>query len=145
MHRRAFLALSVTAAAGGCTGNGGSGGESESYNDDWFENVGNYDGEVDMTGESTTSVTVGGGSDDLAFVPAAIRVSTGTTVVWEWTGNGGRHNVVDDEGEFESEYHEDGNATFEYTFDSPGVYQYYCDPHRELGMKGGVRVEANDE
>jgi halocyanin-like protein len=145
MYRRAFLGLTVTAAVGGCIGNGGSDGETESYDDDWFENVANYDGEVDMTGESTTSVTVGGGSDDLAFVPAAIRVSTGTTVVWEWTGNGGRHNVVDDGGEFESEYYEEGNATFEYTFDSTGVYQYYCDPHRELGMKGGVRVVEKEQ
>ena len=145
MHRRAFLALSATATVGGCIGNGGSGGESESYDDDWFEDVGNYDGEVDVTGESTTTVKVGGGSDNLAFAPAAIRVSTGTTVVWEWTGKGGRHNVVDDEGAFESEYHEEANATFEYTFDSTGVYQYYCDPHRELGMKGGVRVVENEE
>lgn len=144
MHRRAFLALSASTAISGCIGGGESGGDSETYDDGWFEDVENYDGEVDMTGESTVTVEVGAGSDSLGFAPAAIRVSTGTTVVWEWTGSGGRHNVVETDGAFESEYHEEAGATFEHTFDSTGVYQYYCTPHRELGMKGGVRVVADE-
>ncbi|WP_336343360.1 plastocyanin/azurin family copper-binding protein [Halalkalicoccus ordinarius] len=30
--------------------------------------------------------------------------------------------------------------TFEHTFDSPGVYKYYCTPHVAMGMKGAIFV-----
>jgi plastocyanin len=58
----------------------------------------------------------GGGSDDHGddvgvpgngayddFSPPTIRIDSGTTVTWTWTGQGGTHNVVAVEGsEFES-------------------------------------------
>jgi halocyanin-like protein len=139
MHRRAFLGASISVVFGGCIGSGDSG-QATTYDEGWFENVDNYDGEVDRTDTSTVTVAVGGSDDGLAFEPAAIRVTPGTTVVWEWTGRGGRHNVVAADETFKSEFHDEGGTTFEYDFDTPGVYQYYCEPHEELGMKGGVRV-----
>jgi halocyanin-like protein len=137
MERRAYLAVAAgsLAALAGCSGGGGSG----EYGD-WFSNVDNYDGERDRTGRDRVTVVVGA-DDGFAFDPAAIRVDAGTTVVWEWTGRGGRHNVVERDGAFESPFYEREGATFERPFDDPGLFPYYCEPHEEMGMKGGVRVE----
>ena len=141
MQRRAYLtAVAGSLVTGSLAALAGCGGGGSDEYGDWFSNVDNYDGEVDRTGESRVAVAVGA-DDGFAFEPAAIRVDAGTTVVWEWTGEGGRHNVVERGGAFESAYHEDAGATFDHSFDDPGLFPYYCEPHREMGMKGGVRVE----
>lgn len=31
---------------------------------------------------------------------------------------------------------------FEFTFDEPGTYEYFCIPHEDQGMKGTVEVEG---
>lgn len=138
MKRRAFLG-GTAAAIVGVTGCIGGGGDDEGYGD-WFSDVDGYDGETDRTGQSDVTVRVGA-DDGLSYAPVAIRVEAGTTVTWEWTGKGGRHNVVERDGAFTSPYHDSEGATYQRTFDEPGVHPYYCEPHRSLGMKGGVRVE----
>lgn len=135
MHRRHYLAT----LGGAVVPLAGCGGGSEEYGN-WFENVDNYDGERDRTGENQVTVAVGA-DDGFAFEPAAIRIDAGTTVVWAWTGEGGRHNVVERDGSFASEYYRDEGETFAQDFEAGGLFPYYCDPHREMGMKGGVRVE----
>jgi halocyanin-like protein len=135
--RRGFLAALGVAGVGslaGClesTDGGPYGGYLAAANE--FEET------VDHTGNSEVTVNVGGGSG-LAFVPAAVEVSPGTTVVWEWTGRGGRHNVVDEDGAFESEYYVSEGQTFEHTFEDSGVVKYYCAPHKSSGMLGVVEV-----
>ncbi|KAB1190615.1 halocyanin domain-containing protein [Haloferax sp. MBLA0076] len=115
---------------------------SEAALDTWFENTSNYDGVVDKTGTSTVTVTVGadGNGGAYGFGPAAIRVDPGTTVVWEWTGDGGVHDVTAEDGSFASELVGDAGHTFEHTFDGEGVSKYVCSPHVSLGMKGAVVV-----
>jgi halocyanin-like protein len=111
--------------------------------DGWLSDVSNYDGVHDMTGQSEVAVTVGaeGNGGNFAFGPAAIRVDPGTTVVWEWNGEGGSHNVVQEpEGTYESELVAEAGYTFSHTFESEGVSKYYCLPHRAVGMKGVVVV-----
>jgi halocyanin-like protein len=94
-----------------------------------------------MTGEDSVTVEVGAGDNGFAFDPAAIRVDSGTTVTWEWTGEGGQHNVVDEDGKFESDLMGEEGATFEYTFENAGNTRYFCRPHKASGMKGGVIVD----
>jgi len=110
--------------------------------DEYLADANNYDGTItDATGRSEVSVAVGAG-DGYAFGPAAVRVDAGTTVVWEWTGGGGLHNVVAEDGAFDSGDPVSGrDATFEHTFGDSGTYLYYCNPHKALGMKGAVVVE----
>jgi halocyanin-like protein len=165
-RRRVLQVTATTVAAGllaGCTGGGNGNGNSGNGNGDdtpgdsddsggdsggdtpdfdgWFDGVPNYDGVTDATGESEVTVDVGAGSDGLTFDPPAVRVDSGTTVLWEWTGNGGAHNVVNDGGNFESDLYSDSGETFENAFDSAGTYKYYCNPHKTMGMKGVVVVE----
>ncbi|WP_128476653.1 halocyanin domain-containing protein [Halorussus pelagicus] len=128
-------------------GDGDSGGDSSGSNsmsfDGWFDNVSNYDSVSDKTGSSEVTVKVGaeGNNGNFAFGPAAVKVSTGTTVVWEWTGKGAVHNVVADNGDFESKQTQEEGFTFKQTFDSAGTYKYYCTPHKAMGMKGAIVVE----
>ncbi|MCD2201091.1 halocyanin domain-containing protein [Halobacterium sp. KA-6] len=86
------------------------------------------------------AVGAGGNGGQFAFDPPAIEVSTGTTVVWEWTGEGGYHNVAHTGDAFESDLTQESGYTFEHTFDTEGQYKYVCTPHETLGMKGIVVV-----
>lgn len=108
---------------------------------DYLSGANLYDGFVDLTGEDEVTVMVGAEENPLAFGPPAIRVDAGTTVIWEWTGDGGGHNVVDEDGEFESDLSSQTGFTFEQTFDNSGYVLYYCEPHRSTGMRGAVIVE----
>ena len=110
--------------------------------DGWFEDANNFDGTVDMTGEDQVTVEVGVGDISLAFGPSAIHVDPGTTVLFEWTGEGGGHNVAEREtGErYESERTEEAGTQYELTFESDGISKYVCVPHAASGMKGAVVV-----
>lgn len=123
-------------------GGGGDGGSKPSF-DGFLEDTSNYNGVTDQTGTDSTTVEVGVEANDgnFGFGPAAIRVSTGTTVQWEWTGEGGQHNVVHQDGEFESDLHEESGVHFEHDFSSAGTYKYICEPHQSMGMKGVIVVE----
>ncbi len=111
--------------------------------DGYLDGVETFDGVVDATDTSTPTVSVGAGDDAFAFDPPAIRVTTGTTVSWEWTGEGGAHNVVAEDGSFDSESPvAEAGVHFEHTFDETGIYKYYCVPHKALEMKGVVEVIA---
>jgi halocyanin-like protein len=126
-------------SAGGSGGEDG-GGSVPAATEEWLAAAPNYDGTVvDRTGEDRVPVVVGAGNG-LVFDPPLVRVSTGTTVVWEWTGQGGQHNVREVDGAFESELASTAGFTFERTFDAPGVVRYLCVPHEALGMKGAVDV-----
>ena len=110
--------------------------------DGWFAETENFDGTtLDARGQDSLTVAVGaeGNGGQFAFDPPAVWVDPGTTVTWEWTGEGGDHNVVASDGSFRSG-DPTGSGTYEYTFDAAGTATYFCDPHRGLGMRGAVVV-----
>ncbi|QIB74407.1 halocyanin domain-containing protein [Halogeometricum borinquense] len=109
----------------------------------WMDNVSNFESVTDATGKDKVTVKVGakGNGGAYAFAPPAIRVSSGTTVVWEWTGKGSFHNVAAKDGSFKSEQVNKKGHTFEHTFKESGTYKYACTPHEPMGMKGVVVVE----
>ncbi|WP_436343901.1 halocyanin domain-containing protein [Natronorubrum sp. FCH18a] len=145
---RSLTGVAVVGTVAGCLDAIGASDDeySDSFDDggnpeygNWFDDVDNYDGTVDARSEDEVDVAVGS-HGGLAFDPAAILIGPGTTVVWEWTGDGGRHDVVHVDGAFESERARDAGHAFEHAFDEPGVYRYVCEPHRRAGMKGAVAV-----
>ncbi|WP_280536802.1 halocyanin domain-containing protein [Halopenitus sp. POP-27] len=143
IDRRGFFRLGAGAAAATAGLAVGTGTAAANY-DGWLEGVSNYEGTVDLTGQDEVTVSVGAGNG-LLFDPPAILVDPGTTVVWEWTGQGGQHNVSEADGAFESELIQEGGHTFEHTFESEGTFRYQCDPHEAVGMKGVVAVGSTDD
>lgn len=131
----AGVAVGVGFAVAGCLGSDNG---DDSYGG-WLRNANNVEDTVDRTGQEETRVAVGAESG-FSFDPAAVRVSTGTTVVWEWTSFGGNHNVVEENEVFESELLFDEGETFSHTFAESGVYRYVCTPHQGRGMLGVVEV-----
>ncbi|WP_340098734.1 halocyanin domain-containing protein [Salinibaculum salinum] len=115
--------------------------------DGWFEETDNFDGTtVDARNQDSVTVAVGAdgnGGGAFAFDPPAIWIESGTTVTWEWTGNGGSHNVVANDDSFRSGDPTD-SGTYDRAFETEGTVPYYCDPHQGLGMKGAVVVGQPD-
>lgn len=79
-----------------------------------------------------------------SFSPSAITVAAGTTVVWIWSSAARQHNVVPvatlPTG---SGTPADGPHTYQFKFDTPGTYRYYCAVHGSpgSGMSGTVTVQ----
>ncbi len=148
MSRRRLIrasGASAVAAAGLAVGTGTG---SAQY-DGWLDDVENYDGTHDYRGRDEVTVEVGAGDTGLLFAPAAILIDPGATVVWEWTGEGGLHNVVAEDETFDSgETVEEEGTTFEYTFEDASegdVFNYLCVPHESAGMKGSVAIGDVDD
>ncbi|WP_122090209.1 halocyanin domain-containing protein [Halalkalicoccus subterraneus] len=153
MKRREFITAAGAGSAAAAAGTTGAVGTAAAQEDDgttevpeWPEFVAEANdystGETeDLRGESEATVEVGAG-DGLAFGPPAIWVDPGTTVTWEWTGEGGSHNVSAQDGaDFTSETTGEGGFTFEHTFEEDGqIVTYQCEPHATQGMHGGVAV-----
>lgn len=155
--RRRFLqtigTTVVASTIAGCLGNPESntdGDYPDSFSDngdpeygDWFDNVDNYAGTVDARGEDEIVIAVGANSG-LTFDPAAVLIEPGATVVWEWTGDGGQHDVAHVDGVFESELTGEAGHIFDHTFGETGLYRYVCNPHQQAGMKGAVAVREDE-
>jgi halocyanin-like protein len=156
MNRRTFLKTAGGAAGGAAAmstgaapasaasettegGGGGGGGGGEPDLGGYLDGANNFSGSVvDKTGQDEVVVKVGA-AGGLAYGPAAVHVDNGAKVVWEWTGEGGAHNVVEEEEAFNSGSTQ-SSGTFEHTFESDGIYKYFCVPHKGSGMKGAIVV-----
>ena len=139
----AATAATGTAAAQETTDSGGGGGGEPDFGG-WLSDVGNFSEVQDARGESEVTVEVGvdANGGPYGYGPAAVHVDNGTTVQFEWTGNQ-EHNVVHQDGDFESDLYTAAGVQYEYTFDEDGIYNYFCTPHRGLGMKGSIVVGSD--
>lgn len=151
VSRRAVLRGAAGAATGGLAANAVAPVTAQAADEPdyggWFDGTSNYDGTVDETGQETVTIAVGsqGNGGNFGFDPAAVRVDPGTKVVWEWSGKGGAHNVVAEDGRFESEMTDAAGHTFEQTVEESGVVRYACVPHESVGMKGALVVDGTQE
>ncbi|MEM8603010.1 MAG: plastocyanin [Cyanobacteria bacterium P01_H01_bin.121] len=90
----------------------------------------------------TFTVKMGADNGMLAFQPSSLTINAGDTV--EWKNNKlPPHNVVFQGAD---QYNHKALAfsageTFSATFDEPGEYSYYCEPHRGAGMMGKIVVK----
>jgi plastocyanin len=94
------------------------------------------DGGSSATASGSSSVAIQDGSSQSAyrFAPSALTVAAGTKVVW--TNDGQQpHNVTGDGLGSSTLNH--GN-TYQFTFNTPGTYNYKCTIHPY--MKGSVKV-----
>tara|TARA_B100000029_G_scaffold438158_1_gene453814 strand:+ start:281 stop:712 length:432 start_codon:yes stop_codon:yes gene_type:complete len=79
--------------------------------------------------------------ESMVFEPKIVRVKVGDTVLWKANDKG--HNVEfikkgvpEGVEKFKSKYNKDT----EYKFTIPGIYAYWCTPHKSMGMIGFVVV-----
>jgi halocyanin-like protein len=155
MNRREFVrtaggAAGATAAlgtAGSVAAQEEGGGETAPDYGGFLDPAGNFSGPtstVDATGQDAVTVEVGvqanGGA--YGFGPPAVHVDNGATVQWEWTGEGGGHNVKSaGDGPLDSGSTVGSSGiNYEHTFEEDGIYNYICAPHEGLGMKGSIVV-----
>ena len=74
----------------------------------------------------------------LQFVPQDITVPVGARVAW--VNDGGRHQIVADDGAFKSQQLTTTQQKFVSQFRRPGVFPYHCYFHGGAGGKGMAGV-----
>ena len=144
MSRRGFVRTAAGATALGAGASAPAAGQSErpdfgGYTDD--AKGGDY---ADQRGNDEVTVEVGAGSGGVAFAPTNLWIDAGATVVFEWVGNQS-HNVLfeempDSAGISGYEGLEGSGFTHSITFETGGIYKYFCQPHKGLGMLGAIAV-----
>lgn len=77
----------------------------------------------------------------MVYSEQIIMVDVGDTVTWLPTSKG--HNVEMIASPNRLKYKSKPNKKAEITFDTPGIYYYWCTPHKGMGMIGLV-VVGND-
>ena len=79
------------------------------------------------------------------FSPQTITVAAGTTVTWTWVATARGHDIIPNAsgGQPSEPTVQDGPATYQHRFDTPGTYDYYCNQHGApgSGMHGTVIVQ----
>ena len=78
------------------------------------------------------------------FTPASLTISAGTTVVWTWNSTAQNHNVAPAASQpTRSGNPVNGPATYQFKFDTPGTYVYFCEVHGSAlgGMRGTITVQ----
>ena len=77
----------------------------------------------------------------MVFSKEVVKVEVGDTVTWIPTSKG--HNVEMVASPNQMKFKSKNNKEAKITFDTPGVYYYWCTPHKGMGMIGLV-VVGND-
>jgi len=79
--------------------------------------------------------------ENMVFSQKVVKINVGDKVFWKATNKG--HNVEFIKGgvpegveKFKSKYNKD----VEFKFDVPGIYAYWCTPHKSMGMIGFIIV-----
>ena len=77
----------------------------------------------------------------MVYSQKIVRVNVGEKVIWKATSKG--HNVEFIKGgvpEGVKKFKSKTNKDTDFTFDVPGIYAYWCTPHKTMGMIGFVIV-----
>ncbi|MDA9233688.1 pseudoazurin [Candidatus Pelagibacter sp.] len=103
-----------------------------------FLNVNSY------AADTTVEMLNKQGKESMVFSQKIVKVNVGDKVIWKATDKG--HNVEfikkgvpEGVAKFKSKYNKD----VEFKFDVPGIYAYWCTPHKSMGMIGFVVVGDN--
>ena len=82
---------------------------------------------------------------NMVFSEEIVKIDVGDTVFWEATDKGhnvefiSKNGVPEGVDKFKSKINKDA----EFTFTVPGIYAYWCTPHKSMGMIGFVVVGDN--
>ena len=100
---------------------------------------------ISFAGDATVEMLNKQGKESMVFSKKIVQVNVGEKVFWKATDKG--HNVEFIKGgvpegveKFKTKYNKD----VEFKFEIPGIYAYWCTPHKSMGMIGFV-VVGNDK
>ncbi|MEX2526895.1 MAG: plastocyanin/azurin family copper-binding protein [Gemmatimonadota bacterium] len=108
---------------------------------------------VNVTAGGTANVTlqlrpteVEGGDREItlgatSFSPNDLTIPAGTRVTWRNAGAIIHTITPDGHGEWTRVEMETAGQTFSHRFETPGTFEYFCEPHRSIGMTGVIRVQ----
>ena len=77
----------------------------------------------------------------MVYSKKIVKINTGETVFWKSTNAG--HNVEFIKGGFPDsvkKFKSKMSKDTQFKFDTPGIYAYWCTPHKSMGMIGFVIV-----
>ena len=95
--------------------------------------------------DTTVEMLNKSGKEIMVFSKKVVNVNVGDTVFWKATSKG--HNVEFIKGgtpEGVTKFKSKMNKDAEFKFEKPGIYAYWCTPHKMMGMIGFV-VVGNDK
>ena len=100
---------------------------------------------ISFAADATVEMLNKQGKESMVFSEKVVRINVGDKVFWKATNKG--HNVEFIKGgvpegveKFKTKYNKD----VEFKFDIPGIYAYWCTPHKSMGMIGFVVVGDNN-
>ena len=150
MERRQVLKTAGILATGGVTSLAGC--SSGNGNGDGGEPTTTETEETGGSGGSNTVMMVTEGSE-YYFDPIGLFVESGETVTFEiqsgshsataykeGTSSASVTRIPDGAEAFNSEVLSEQGATYDYTFETTGTYDYFCIPHKTQGMVGRIVV-----
>jgi len=159
MERRQVLRAAGFAATAGLTGLAGC--SSPSSDTETEPPATDTPAEATETAEATATPSGSGGAtvemltegEEYYFDPIGLAVEPGTTVTFENVSGGHSATAYDESNDsasvnripegasaFDSGILSEEGATFEHTFETAGTYDYFCIPHKSLGMVGRIVV-----
>jgi pseudoazurin len=96
---------------------------------------------ISFAADATVEMLNKQGKESMVFSQKIVKINVGEKVFWKATSKG--HNVEFIKGgvpegveKFKSKYNKD----VEFKFNVPGIYAYWCTPHKSMGMIGFVVV-----
>ncbi|MFB6236733.1 MAG: plastocyanin/azurin family copper-binding protein [Halopenitus sp.] len=152
MERRQLLKTAGVLGTGGLTSLAGCTGGSEDGESGAAPTATKTQETADGSADSNTVMMVTDGSQ-YYFDPIGLFVEPGETVTFEikngshsataykkGTSTASVTRIPEGAEAFNSETLSEKGATYEHTFETPGTYDYFCIPHKSLGMVGRIVV-----
>ena len=93
---------------------------------------------VDPGGDDVEIITL---TSNLTFSRSNLTIEPGTTVRWVNGASIGHTVTPDGHSEWARWATDSQGQTFEHTFDAPGTFAYFCEPHQAVGMTGVITVQ----
>ncbi len=97
-----------------------------------------------LAAEQTIEMLNKSGKELMVYSKKVVNISAGDTVLWKSVNPG--HNVEFINGgvpEGVAKFRSPMSKDVQYTFKVPGIYAYWCTPHKTMGMIGFVVVDGN--
>ena len=91
--------------------------------------------------KNSTDTIITVDSTNLRFSPASVTINEGDAIRFFWAGQFLPHNAVDENETFDSgETTTEEDYRFVFDLGLNGTFNYYCEPHKSLGMVGQITV-----